>query len=819
MSTATANPSTKSPGSPHAGRFELRGVLGRGAQATVHLGWDPKLQREVAVKVMSASAGPATIHEWLSEARAASALAHPGIVPVYEADQDGDVVFLVFERVDGQTLSEKLKGLGPMPAREAAELMREVLDALAFAHARGVVHRDLKPSNILIGSDGRARVMDFGIAARLSEAHDGRIVGTPGYISPEAARGAAPTPAMDVYSAGMMLGQLLLGGPMRPIPVAPDAALRQVIDEDIVWPAGRAQVDDNLRTMVMRATSRSPEARFASASEFRDALARWLTPPDAAPQVGGHGTLEFLLRRMRLHGDFPALSDSVVRIQRVTASENESLHALSAEILKDVALTQKLLRLVNTAHFRHVGAGEIATVSRATALIGFAGIRNMALSVVLLEHMKDQTHAQRMKELFLQALLTGTLVDQLSPTAREREEAFLGGMLSHLGRMLAEYYFPEEAAQVRARVSRSGLRDTGDTPDEGRVAADVLGLSYDDLGQGVAQSWGLPDTLRRMMHVPREEVPGRPIESAVERMRWRVRASAEMVQILLEGDPAHIEQRVLALGERYSRALGVRADEFASALKQARVNLSEMATSLKIEPGAQARARRLLHAPADAGSPVSSAPKHGAVDATIVSRPLAPTGVGVESAHDSTMVLPASAHPTHEEAEAMLSAGIADVTTSMAADSFKLNEVLKLILDTIYKGLAFDRVVFCLRDPKTGQLSGRIGLGHGAEQMAKRFVVDARGPQPADLFGAACLKGADTFIADGRSSTLAPRLPAWYRGAPAHSFMLLPMMLKGAPFALIYVDRHSTPLELAERELTLLRTLRNQAVMAFKSAG
>ncbi|WP_374562455.1 HDOD domain-containing protein [Ideonella sp.] len=815
---AVANTPAKG-GAQRVGRFELRAVLGRGAQATVWLGWDPKLQREVAVKVISADAGAEAIDEWLSEARATSALAHPGIVPVYEADQDGRAIFLVFERVDGPTLSEKLKGLGPMPAREAAELMREVLDALAFAHARGVVHRDLKPSNILVGSDGRARVMDFGIAAKLSEAHDGRIVGTPGYISPEAAGGQAPSPAMDVYAAGMMLGQLLLGAPLRPIPASAEAALRQAIDQDLVWPTGKAPVDDKLRTMVMRATSRAPEARYASAAEFRDALAKWLTPPDAPPQVGGHGTLDFLLRRMRLHGDFPALSDSVTRIQRVTASENESLQALSSEILKDVALTQKLLRLVNTAQFRHVGAGEIATVSRATALIGFAGIRNMALSVVLLEHMKDQTHAQRMKELFLQALLTGTLTDQLSPTTREREEAFLGGMLSHLGRMMAEYYFPEEAAQVRARVLRSGLRDTGaDAPDEARVAADVLGLSYDDLGQGVAQSWGLPDNMRRMMCVPQEDVPGRLVESPIERMRWRVRASGELVQILLDGDPALTDQRVLALGERYSRALDLKPEAFGSALKLARVNLSEMAVSLKIEPGAQAKARRLMN-PAPEAISAKPGAKAGVVDATIVSRPLAPTAApGVEAARDATMVLSAPP-PSHEQAEAMLSAGIADVTTTMASDSFKLNEVLKLILDTIHKGLGFDRVVFCLRDPKTGQLTGRIGLGHGADQMAKRFVVDARGPQPTDLFGAACLKGADTMIADGRSTALGPRLPTWYRGAPAHSFMLLPMMLKSAPFALIYADRHSTPLDFGERELTLLRTLRNQAVMAFKAAG
>lgn len=800
----SARPPSGSAPVQRVGRFELRRVLGRGAQAAVWLGWDPQLQREVAVKVMTDRAQSQAASEWLSEARAASVLTHPGIVPVYEAGQDGDTVFLVFERVEGTTLADRLRGLGPMPAPEAAELMREVLDALAFAHARGVVHRDLKPSNILIGSDGRARVMDFGIAARLSDAHDGRIVGTPGYISPEAARGQAPSPAMDVFAAGLMLGQLLLGRPLRSIPSTPAAALRQAIDEPVHWPpdAGVA-VDDALRSMVLRAAAPLPESRFASATEFRDALARWLTPPEAPPQPGGHGTLEFLLRRMRLHGDFPALSDSVTRIQRVTASENESLRVLSAEILKDVALTQKLLRLVNTAHFRHVGAGEIATVSRAAALIGFAGIRNMALSVVLLEHMKDQAHAQRMKELFLQALLTATLVDQLSPPSREREEAFLGGMLSHLGRMLAEYYFPEEAAQVRQRTARSGLRDAGaPVPSEARAAADVLGLSYDDLAQGIAQSWGLPDTLRRVMSPPQDEVPTRPVEPPIERMRWRVRAAGEIVHALLEGDPAQADARVMQVADRFARALAVRPEDMTSAVKLARVHLVEMAASLKLEVPAQARARRLMDTVTAAAGREAAA---------------ASAAAPVVADETPTLLLPAAATPAN--AHAVLTAGIANVTHSMAGDSFRLNEVLSLILGAMHEGLGFDRVVFCLRDPRTGLLQGRLGLGPGGEAFAQRFSVDVRRPQPTDLFAAACMKGADTLIADARSASLGPRLPAWYRPAPACSFLLLPMMLKGAPFALIYADRQTVPLDLAESELGLLRTLRNQAVMAFKAAS
>jgi serine/threonine protein kinase len=199
-------------------RFELLRELGRGAQARVWLAHDPRLDREVALKLMDAEADADAVNLWLHEARAVSRLSHPNVVPVFEADEHEGQPYLVFEYVEGPTLAQARRGQPPMPAKEAVELMIGVLDALAAAHEQGIVHRDLKPSNILLGSDGRARVMDFGIAGRVApprraggrrgatmvlDANEGRIMGTPGYISPEAARGAAPVPAMDVFAAGV----------------------------------------------------------------------------------------------------------------------------------------------------------------------------------------------------------------------------------------------------------------------------------------------------------------------------------------------------------------------------------------------------------------------------------------------------------------------------------------------------------------------------------------------------------------------------------------------------------------------------------------
>jgi serine/threonine protein kinase len=498
MSAATARQGSGG-SARRVGRFELKGELGRGAQATVWLGYDPRLQREVAVKVINPDADAASVAQWLDEARAVSRLAHPNIVPVFEADQDGQVSFMVFEYVTGPTLTDLLRKRGKLPQREAAALMRDVLDAIATAHAQGIVHRDLKPSNILMDAQNRPRVMDFGIAARVSDKHDGRIAGTPGYIAPEAILGASPHPLMDVFAAGMMLGQMLCGRPLL-IERDPYRALERTQNEDMAWPAemvdaktGKDSTDDALRALVMRAVSRDPTRRPESASAFRNALHEWLDPAPVGSDGGDRATLDFLLRRMRQKSDFPALSDAVVRIQRVTQSENASIAGVTDEIVRDVALTNKLLRMVNTAHFRNAGAGTIASVPRAVSLVGLAGIRTMALSLVLLEHMQDKAHVAHLKEIFLMAMMTGTLCDELTPLAKAHDEPFLAGMMSQLGRMLTEFYFPEEAALIRRRVEPSWQRGEWSQSIEDRAVGEVLGLSYEQLGVGVTKVWGLPD--------------------------------------------------------------------------------------------------------------------------------------------------------------------------------------------------------------------------------------------------------------------------------------------------------------------------------------
>ena len=815
------------------GRFELRRILGQGAQSVVWLAFDPRLEREVAIKLLRADkdSSAATVTQWLREARSVSRLTHPNIVPVFEADVHNDQPYLVFEYVQGQTLAQVLKARGGLPPAEAVALMVDILDALGVAHAAGVIHRDLKPSNVIIDAAGRARVMDFGIAARAEALGPGGQAvaagGTPGYMSPEAAAGEAPSPAMDIFSAGLVLVELLSG---KPLIFERDAyrAIYRVMHEQLTLPADLAgRLDDRLRGIILRALARKPMERHPSAHLFREELQKWAASAgagnpagatsragdaaggpqedagNAAAATAGNSTLDFLLRRMRHKSDFPAMSDSVVRIQSIATSDKESVGSLTNEILKDVALTNKLLRLVNTVSYSR--GGSISTVSRAVNLVGFNGIRNMALSLVLLEHMQDKAHANLLKEEFLRSLMAGSIAGELSPNVRTSEEAFIGAMFQNLGRMLAEFYFPEEAHTVR------GMHTSRTNPiSEASASATVLGLSYQDLGLGVAKSWSLPDGIQRCMRKPAGEPPSRAPDDAAERQRWTATAANEIADTLLHADPKALDAQLAKLAKHHCRALDTTAEEVQAATAKARVKLIEMAQAmdLKIHPGSAAA--RLLMSPG------------GADDDVEVVHETAPDSLAQDELHatqfDSLQADMPVAKPAVHVAE-VLAAGIQDITNAMVED-FRLTDVLRMILETMFRALDFQRVVFCMRDPKTECLTGRFGLGQGVEGIVKSFNVPLKATNP-DLFAAVCAKGADTMISDATESRIVQRLPEWYRKTfNAPTFLVLPLQMKGATFGLIYADKGSRgELVLDEKELALLRTLRNQAVMAFRQAG
>ena len=283
-----------------AGRYDLQGPIGRGGMGLVYLARELRLDRPVAIKLLppELAADAACRQRFLREARTAAGLAHPNIVPIFSVHEVGDFVFFTMAYVAGETLAQRVASRGPLAPEDGARLLAEVGEALAYAHARGIVHRDVKPDNILIETaTGRALLSDFGIAHVSADgrasAPGGAVLGTAAFMSPEQACGEPVDARSDVYSLGVVAYYALSG--RLPFDAATDGA---TLILHITAPAPpllavAPTVPPRLAQVVDRCLAKDPWARFPDVAKLVRAVVDAVESPRAPLAVRA-----FLIRRV-----------------------------------------------------------------------------------------------------------------------------------------------------------------------------------------------------------------------------------------------------------------------------------------------------------------------------------------------------------------------------------------------------------------------------------------------------------------------------------------------------------------------------------------
>ncbi len=753
-------------------------MLGEGGQGRVYLARDPHLGRQVAIKVIAIDSG---FEDLLDEARIVARLRHPNIVTLFDAgEQDGEP-YLVFEYVEGVTLFQEIAKGDPLPVTRAVSIALQILDGLACAHHQNIIHRDIKPANIMMDGEGVPRIMDFGIAQSMAAPRAvAELVGSPLYMAPEYVSRKVSGPQSDLFSLGMVLYVMLTG--KHPVGgESVEEILKSIATRQVPPPSSsNPSVDEKLDNIVMKALAIDPANRYLDAATLITELKAYGAPA-VVREEGKQSTLEFLLRRMRLKSDFPALSQAISAVNKMAVSDKESISGLSNVILRDFSLTNKLIKLVNAATYGQFG-GSISTVSRAVVILGFDTVRSVAITLMLFEHLQNKSQALMLRDEIISTFFSGVLARELAPhgAIRDTEEAVICAMFYNLGKLLTAFYFSEEAAEIGKLAEKM---------DEDDAAASVLGITYEELGVGVAQSWHFPERIISSMRKMGKEKIRKP-DSEYGRLRVLTNLSNELRQVAQHGQPEEKVQKLQELAMRYQAALSVSEKTLGRAME----------ASLKkfmIETGILGLNCR---------------------DSLFLNRVNQWSGsrkekVSVEETFQKT--IRADADTGKLDSSTLLAAGIQDIT-NVLIEEYDLNDLLRMVLETIYRSMDFSRVLLCIKDIKQNVMAGRFGFGNNIEEIAKRFRFPLSGQ--SDVFLLALEQGLDVFISDIDAENIRGRIPTWYRTSiDAKSFILFPIIVDKKPLGMLYADRvEANRLKIDAKELALMKTMRNQAVLAIK---
>ena len=911
------------------GNYVVERGLAHGAMGTVFVARHPTLGRRVAVKFLGRDEELPADHSkrFLDEACITASLHHPNIVDIFDFGELDGRPYYIMELLEGQDLAAVIGRERRFSCEEVRTFVEQICSGLEAAHAVGVVHRDLKPSNIFVltGKPTSIKLMDFGVAKVMTKGGDwtrqGQIIGTPRYMSPEQALGQIDqiSPLSDVYSLGVIVYEMLTGGPLfehdspmmllvmhirdeiRPIrdrnpDIAPQVA--QLIESCLCKrpdrrPGSAREVAERFGAAMQEglhyeesAPSRPRGATPADsigialpATSSGDAghglpptvsvvqqvahpiesvpvdslhevsaviESAHLTPPEA--EAGGEpkevvspntlrlsktdrSTLNRLWLKMQRGGDLPAFMRNVGEVSKRADFEGTySATQLGDSILKDYALTAKLLKVVNSAYANRFG-GKVYSVQHAIVILGFDRVRSLALSISLFKNRGDDEYAQRVSESAINSLVSGELAQHLARYARvfDEEQAMMCGMFRNLGRHLAIVYLPELYEQMTDLVRAHGLTAHS-------AAERIFGLSLQKLGLGVAERWRLPKPILRTMsalpgftgHFSREEdrlveladfsnelcdiVVGTPpnqqpqvITNLLVRHKNLVSIDPEKLAELLQGVQQSFEQRYASLlgldakVSRFSRNLSTLVSQPENETNDktgSRINAPQLNAMLEVEVASASRRASPVSVRLRAARPKPQAQRIQLAKINVTAE------VDKSSADSSLAGKTERTRDTLDERINELS-----VALDRHGRSDKLfNRIVTLFAECLdLKGL----LVLKVNSHKT-EIVIAGGLRDDLDALTKEFRIPLLPPKASgDVFSRAYHQGKDIVINDSfgvRANAIVPL--CYYETIGSPTFALYSCGCKGYPQALVLIDVES-PLQIPpQQRLTTVAKLR-----------
>lgn len=554
----------------HFGRYQLLQLLGKSTRTMAWLAADSRSGSEVMlVMPRSQVADASALERWLQQARRAARIDHPVLARPLEIGEVEHWPFVAYERERRHTLAER-RGRKALPASEVVPWAIQILLGLAFAHEAGVAHRDLQPFAVLLG-DGTPCLAGLGVAYPERQEGDG----------PTALQAQRAEAERDVLAFGLLLHLCLAGTPALE-QVDLHLAMQQMPPwgREIVrlpWNAG-LPIADALRAIVNRSTDRQERQRYRNARTLAGALEGWWRAE------GGQGAdpMALLADRVRAAGLLPAIPGGAARAARLALMERERTSEMAAIVLKDVALTFELLRMVNSVQARStmaVGQGPVLTIRRTIAMLGLDGVRRAALALRAWPGPLDEAQAAMLDAMMRRARRAGVFAQWFRPRGYDAEVVYLLTLLQNLGRLVVQYHFPDEARQIVLLMQPAAPEKPGDpeTPgmtEEGAAYA-VLGIDIESIGVAVGRHWGLDDSVLAMMRRPSTSRPVHGGDSDADLLRVAAGCGNEVADVFEASGPkrAAMLQRV---ARRYGRALGLTPHDIEVALQDAAAMQAQM---------------------------------------------------------------------------------------------------------------------------------------------------------------------------------------------------------------------------------------------------